>query len=57
VIQQLRPKLAQVPGITAFPNKPPPITIGARIRAAIFCSAIGSVRATPSFPRSPITTD
>jgi len=30
VIQQLRPKLAQVPGITAFPNNPPPITIGAR---------------------------
>ena len=30
MIQQLRPKLAQVPGITAFPNNPPPITIGAR---------------------------
>jgi hydrophobic/amphiphilic exporter-1 (mainly G- bacteria), HAE1 family len=30
VIQELRPKLAQVPGITAFLNNPPPITIGAR---------------------------
>ena len=30
VIQELRPKLAQVPGITAFLNNPPPITIGSR---------------------------
>jgi HAE1 family hydrophobic/amphiphilic exporter-1 len=30
VTEELRPKLAQVPGITAFLNNPPPITIGAR---------------------------
>ncbi len=36
VIQQLRPKLLQVPGIQAFPQNPPPITIGSRPTKSLY---------------------
>jgi len=36
VIQQLRPKLAQVPGIMAFPQNPPPIRIGGTITKSLY---------------------
>ncbi len=36
VIQQLRPKLAQVPGILAFPQNPPPIRIGGTLTKSLY---------------------
>jgi HAE1 family hydrophobic/amphiphilic exporter-1 len=36
VIQQLRPKLAQVPGIMAFPQNPPPIRLGGTITKSLY---------------------
>jgi HAE1 family hydrophobic/amphiphilic exporter-1 len=36
VIQQLRPKLAQVPGIQAFPQNPPPIRLGGRLTKSLY---------------------
>jgi len=36
VIQQLRPKLAQVPGIMAFPQNPPPVRLGGTITKSLY---------------------
>jgi HAE1 family hydrophobic/amphiphilic exporter-1 len=36
VIQQLRPKLAQVPGILAFPQNPPPVRLGGTITKSLY---------------------
>ncbi len=36
VIQQLRPKLVQVPGISAFPQNPPPIRIGGTLTKSLY---------------------
>jgi len=36
VIQQLRPKLAQIPGIMAFPQNPPPIRIGGTLTKSLY---------------------
>jgi len=36
VIDRLRPKLASVPGIRAFPTNPPPINIGGRVTKSLY---------------------
>ncbi len=36
IIQDLRPKLAQIPGIIAFMQNPPPINIGGRLSKALY---------------------
>ncbi len=36
VIQELRPKLAQVPGVMAFPQNPPPIRIGGTLTKSLY---------------------
>jgi HAE1 family hydrophobic/amphiphilic exporter-1 len=36
VIQKLRPKLAQVPGIQAYPQNPPPIRIGGTLTKSLY---------------------
>ena len=36
VIQQLRPKLAQVPGIMAFPQNPPPVRLGGTLTKSLY---------------------
>ncbi len=36
VIQELRPKLAAVPGINAFPQNPPPIRIGGQLTKSLY---------------------
>jgi len=36
IIQDLRPKLAQIPGIVAFMQNPPPINIGGRLSKALY---------------------
>lgn len=36
IIQELRPKLAQIPGIIAFMQNPPPINIGGRLSKALY---------------------
>ncbi len=36
VIQKLRPKLSQVPGIMAFPQNPPPIRIGGTLTKSLY---------------------
>jgi HAE1 family hydrophobic/amphiphilic exporter-1 len=36
VIQQLRPKLAQVPGVLAFPQNPPPVRLGGTITKSLY---------------------
>jgi HAE1 family hydrophobic/amphiphilic exporter-1 len=36
VIQELRPKLAQVPGILAFPQNPPPVRLGGTITKSLY---------------------
>lgn len=36
IIQDLRPKLAQIPGINAFPQNPPPISFGGRLSKALY---------------------
>ena len=36
VIQQLRPKLAQVPGILAFPQNPPPVRLGGTLTKSLY---------------------
>jgi HAE1 family hydrophobic/amphiphilic exporter-1 len=36
VIQELRPKLASVPGIRAFPQNPPPIRIGGQLSKSLY---------------------
>src|SRR5262245_4630421 len=54
VIQELRPKLAQVPGITAFPNNPPPITIGARGGRAAYQVTLQDVNTTELYRWAPV---
>ncbi len=36
VIQQLRPKLLQVPGIQAFPQNPPPVRVGGTLTKSLY---------------------
>ncbi len=36
IIQELRPRLAQVPGIQAFPQNPPPIRVGGTLTKSLY---------------------
>ncbi len=36
IIQQLRPRLAQVPGIQSFPQNPPPIRVGGTLTKSLY---------------------
>jgi HAE1 family hydrophobic/amphiphilic exporter-1 len=36
VIQQLRPKLAQIPGILSFPQNPPPVRLGGTLTKSLY---------------------
>jgi HAE1 family hydrophobic/amphiphilic exporter-1 len=42
VIQELRPKFARVPGISAYPQNPPPIRIGGRLTKSQYQYALQS---------------
>jgi hydrophobic/amphiphilic exporter-1 (mainly G- bacteria), HAE1 family len=54
LMQQLRPKLAQVPGITAFLNNPAAISIGARAGRALYQLTLQDIDTAELYRWAPI---
>jgi HAE1 family hydrophobic/amphiphilic exporter-1 len=56
-IQELRPKLAQVPGIMAFLQNPPPITINGQFGTSIYQMTVQSVNLSDIYEWTPKLTN
>ncbi|HXR04591.1 MAG TPA: efflux RND transporter permease subunit [Verrucomicrobiae bacterium] len=57
VIQELRPKLAQIPGINVFMQNPPVISIGGRISKSLYQYSLQDTDVNELFHWAPILTD
>ena len=53
VIQKLRPKLAQVPGVMAFPQNPPPIRIGGTLTKSLYQLTLQSPNTDELYENAP----
>jgi HAE1 family hydrophobic/amphiphilic exporter-1 len=53
IIQELRPKLASVPGIRAYPQNPPPIRIGGQLTKSLYQLTLQSPDTDELYRRAP----